>query len=87
MGSSVHAENSVLSHKVSFRLNQVDLDRKATQDINLLINKLHKENNQQIANEEHVQDQLIKESAAQSLYKVEYLIKNYDEEWLKQTYP
>jgi hypothetical protein len=35
---------SVLSRKVSFRLNQVDLDRKATHDINMIINKLHRDN-------------------------------------------
>lgn len=87
IASSVHADHSVLSHKVSFRLNQVDLDRKATHDINNLINKLHRENTKQLVKEERVQEMAIKESIESSLYKIDYLISNYQEEWLKLMYP
>lgn len=71
---SIHVTTSILSHKVSFRLDQVDLDRKATQDINVLINKLQIENTKQIEIEERFQEKIIRESVKISCFKIEYLI-------------
>ena len=73
----------MLSHKVSFRLNQVDLDRKATHDINQIINKLHRDNTQKIMVEERIQEKVIRESISSSLLKLDYLSNNYQEQWLK----
>jgi len=83
------ADDSILSHKVSFRLNQIDIDidKQPHQEVNNVINKLQSENSRQIGQQEHLQDKMLELSTADNIFKIEYLSCNYSEEWLRLAFP